>query len=437
MKLIPPTLLLAFFVLFPVAANAASADTPFHVWWEAETPDASENAKTNRYPPDSEYGAVLSALGSLQPRKADGPPMTARYHVELPEGGQYNLWVRKFWRHGPFQWRFNGDEWNEVGRDIALHDDAFMALHVGANWVFLGEVDLPAGEQTFEIESLDNKGFFDCFLLIDGPFLPAGNLKPGEKSGAAEPGHFAWEPDADPFAESPIDLRRLNEEYAGVHGFVRREGDHFVLGDGTPVRFWMTQADLVDLKPAMLDLHARRLAKYGVNMVRKSFMGEFKTWRGGDEAAWKQQLDRLHRKVAALKKEGIYLYFGHLFWDTHVPSLSDDDLPGLKKGERPIAAMFFNERLQDYYLEFVRDLMTPVNPHTGLSLAEDPAVAVIEVQNESNALFWTLNRERLAPHTLGLMEKAFAEFAAEKHGSLEKAFAHWQTERPGDSLEDG
>ncbi len=429
-----------FLTLFLATASflTAADDPPTYVWWEAEEPASKTHAVVENHEPDSEYGAVLSHNGLLKP--ASGNEMlSATYQVQAPKAGTYNLWVRKWWKHGPFKWRFNEGDWNEVGRDIALHSSSFIALHIGANWVYLGEVELPEGSQTFEIQNTAQGGFYDCFLLIDGLFQPAGRLKPGEKSGNAEDGYFAWEPGGDPFTgESAIDLRGLNEEYAGVNGYVRREGDKFVLGDGTPVRFWLTQSGgFTAMQPRMMDVHARRLAKYGVNMVRLYFLGMFKTWRAGDEADFQKQLDRTHRAVAALKKEGVYTFFGHMFWDTHVESLSDDDLPGLKKGERPVAALFFNEPLQQYYLEFVKAVMLPENPYTRMSLAEDPAVAVIEVQNESNSLFWTFTPDRLAPHTRQLAQKAFAEFAAEKHGSLEKALEHWGDEVNGDDVEAG
>ncbi len=425
---------------FCTSLLAQKEEPPTFVWWEAEDTASSTHAGVQHYKADSDFGAVASGRALLWPDRDSSGMMSATYDLEVPKSGSYHLWVRKFWKHGPFKWRFNGGQWNELGRDIVLHDSSFIKLHHSANWVYIGQVALDQGEQTFEIESLDNKGFLDAFLLIDGLFQPAGALKPGEKSGKAEEGYFAWEPGGDPFTdESAIDLRWINEEYAGANGYIRREGNRFVRGDGVEVRFWMTQADAVGqgMQPKMQEVHARRLAKYGVNLVRVSFMDMFKTWRQGDEEAFARQLDSLHHGVAALKAEGIYTYFGHLFWDTHVPSLSDDDLPGLKKGEKPIAAMFVNEPLQSYYLEFVRDLMTPVNPHTNLSLAEDPAVAIIEVQNESNSLFWTFNPNRLAPDTLERMQRRFGEFASEKHGSLKKAFDHWGQPLKGDDLNAG
>ena len=43
-----------------------------------------------------------------------------------------------------------------------------------------------------------------------------------------ESGWFAFDPPQDSFSESPIDLRWLNEKFAGEHGFIIARGDEFV-----------------------------------------------------------------------------------------------------------------------------------------------------------------------------------------------------------------
>lgn len=436
------TLIRILFVTIAVMAipqmTGAASHQPHSIWIEAEDTTSLQHGHARKYGPSSVESQVMSAGAALIPHSAETPKMKATWTLEVPSVGTWNLWVRKFWRHGPFKWRLGGVPWRTCARDVALHDDTYIRLHHGLNWVYLGPIDLAAGVQHLEVESLDNKGWMDCFLLTDGPFLPRGKLKPGEPTGAEETGWFAWEPGADPFADSPIDLRHLNEKFAGEKGYVRREGNQFVLGDGTPVRFWMTQTgSLLSMQKPMVDLHARRLAKYGVNMARLMFLDLFKTWRSGPPAAFAAKLERVHYTVAALKKQGIYTFFGHLFWDTHTFSLKDDDLPGLKKGEKATTAMFLNKPLQEKYLNFVEDLMIPKNPYTGLSLAADPAVAIIEVQNESNTLFWTLNPDNLPEHSRRLIEEAFAKYAVKKYGSAEQALATWGDKVKGDAPTQG
>ena len=49
-----------------------------------------------------------------------------------PRADEYDLWVRKFWKHGPFKWRIADGDWQTCGRDVALHDSTYIRLHEGA-----------------------------------------------------------------------------------------------------------------------------------------------------------------------------------------------------------------------------------------------------------------------------------------------------------------
>ncbi len=430
-------LLTAVFVCIFFCTVSAAGEQIF-VWWEGEefeetnVPNPVDMSVPGNATPEQQ--AKLSGGRWLTP---SGPPSDepyfVRYRVEVPATGDYGFWGRKFWRHGPFRWRFGNDEWRICGRDIALHDHTFLQMHWGAYWVFLGDVELEEGTHTFQIEMLDEGGgAIDCFLLIDGPFMPRGKLRPGERSGNAHDGFFAWEPDVDPLADDcPIDLRSLNEEFAGIEGFVRRDGDRFVLGDGRPVRFWMVQANLWEMDNREIDRWARRLAKYGVNLVRMQFSNFFNDRVHGRQEAFERRLDRVHYTVAALKREGIYSYFGHFYWHTHNP-ITEDVFPGFGDGRNAIALLIFSEQFQEWYKDYVAALMTPENPYTGVPLAREPAVAFVEIWNESSLLFWTFNPANFPATERDLIEKHFGDWLAGKYGSLENAAQAWgEVRHPG------
>ena len=81
---------------------------------------------------------------------------------------------------------------------------------------------------------------------------------------------WAFTPAKDSFKDDALlDLRYLNEKEAGEKGFVRfsADGSGFVLGDGTPVRFWAVRHRF-SKSERRTGYHARFLAKLGVNMVR-------------------------------------------------------------------------------------------------------------------------------------------------------------------------
>ncbi len=427
-----------------LSAPCPAAQTPdgrTYVWWEAEAFDETNLDRLKAPFPGNirpDERAKLSDGTWIAPRSKGVEEPHIAWTVEVPEPKTYNFWVRKFWKHGPFRWRFDDGETREVGKDIVLHDNASLRLHIGANWVYLGEVKLSAGKHTLHVEPTG--GAFDCFLLIDGPFIPRGKLKPGEKAGAADEGFFAWEPPSDPLADDcPIDLRHLNEPQAGASGFVRRMGKDLVLGNGRPVRFWMVQAGLRNLRKPMMDYWARRMAKYGINLARMGMLGLFRLHRDGKDEAFARELDKLHYTVAALKREGIYVYLGHLYWHTSVKVSEAHGFEGYGKGRSALGLMFFDPKMQKLYKSFADRLLNTPNPYTKLPMSKDPAVAVVEIQNESNLLFWAFNPERMVPRTRELIERAFANFAAKKYGSIDKALAAWgPKKKPGrDHPEDG
>ena len=77
-------------------------------------------------------------------------------------------------------------------------------------------------------------------------------------------GWFPFDPKPDSFAESPIDLRSLNEKFAGEHGFIGAKDGRFIhTGNNQPIRFWAVNGPPHDLKGEELRRCARMLAKRG------------------------------------------------------------------------------------------------------------------------------------------------------------------------------
>lgn len=407
------------------------------VWWEGEKP-----AKTNF--PDSTWFDPQNAgerdklsggdwLTHIDKRPAGSAIAFARYRIEVPRKATYQLWARKMWKHGPFRWRFDSNQWRTCGRDIALADSVTLRTHVPANWVHLGEVELAAGERRFEIELLAGEGeaqtaAFDCFVLIDGPFVPNGKLKPGEKLNRADPGYFAWEPGVDPFDHSPIDLRDLNEARAGMNGRVARRGERLVLGDGTPVRFWavnVSQGNAAQSRDS-IDYLARKLAKLGVNMVRyHSALFD----AANVEQIDKRKLDHLHYLIDAMARQGIYTkvsFYFPLWFDAS----KYGELGGFEEigNNKPFGLLFFEPRMQEIHRAWLSQLLTTPNPYTGRKLAEDPAVAMIEIVNEDSLFFWTFSKKNIPPRHWKRLEGMFARYVGDRDAKLHGA---WHMTRDG------
>jgi hypothetical protein len=426
-----PSLALATALALATTAAQATAD---HVWWEAEAPVATNfpPAAQNPFAPaDAAQAALLSGgawIGVSGPRPG---PLFAEYDVVVPAGGTWNFYVRKFWYHGPFRWQWDDGPWTEVRSGYALMDEVTLRLHTVANWVSLGRVDLAPGTRRLRIELLENDGAaaFDCFVITRAPFQARGALRPGEVYGRAPEGWFPFEPPADSFAESPIDLRHLNEAFAGERGWIRAAGERFVHGDtDQPVRFWAVNSGLsfVRLDDAAIDYCARQLAKYGVNLVRLHGLP------AGGEGVGKLELNphtvaRIQYTVAALKREGIYTCLS-LYFPLWVRLEEADGFAGYT-GQHPFALHFFHPRYQAILREWWRGLLTAPNPY-GPPLAQEPAVAQFELVNEDSYFFWTFTPGQNVPWPMmEVLEAEFGAWAARRHGSIAAALAAWNNRR--------
>jgi hypothetical protein len=342
----------------------------------------------------------------------------------VPKTGKYQFLARKFWQHGPFRWRFDGQAWQSVGNNATLLDDAPLRQFVGANWISAGRVELKEGRHTLRIEITENKGAaaFDAFVLTLTPFTARGKLKPGEKYNRAPADWFAFEPDADTFEKSPLDMRFLNEKFAGENGAIQVKGEQFVHSKtGEPVRFWAinTGGETVNMDQAGIDYFARSLAKQGVNLVRLHGGVWGKDFRVVD----REHLQKIHYFVSAMKREGIYTCLSIYFplW------LQLDEKSGFAgyKGKHPFSLLFFSSEFQEIYRSWWQTLLTTPNPYTKLPLKDDPAVAMLEMVNEDSNLFWTFSAENIPAPQMSQLEKQFGAWLTKKYGSLRAAFTRW------------
>ncbi len=428
--------------LYSTAAQAAGK----YVWWEAEIPAATNFPKESPYAASTfEHKRSLLSGGDWLTNAGvrTGPEAFAKYRITVPGDGEYDLWCRKFWKHGPFRWRFDAADWWVCPFDVSLADDTYIRIHLGANWVHLGKVTLTGGEHEFELRLLAGEGEnlvagFDCFVLTRIPFVPRGKLKPDEKSGHANPRMFPWEPSRDRFSRKALlDLRDLNETRAGRHGFVRRKGFDFVLGNGKPVRFWAVNASaqIAGLDHTSIDYLARRLAKVGVNMVRyhSPVFGQ------DPSVADPKKLDDLFYLVAALKREGIYTKLSFYFplWFDIKPEY---DVPGFEaiENKKPFALLYFDPRVQEFYKVWARALLTTKNPYTGMPLAQESAVAIVEIVNEDSLFFWTFTKKNIPKLYWQRLENLYGEWLQKRYSSPEEIRRAWlEAREPGDDPSGG
>ncbi len=246
------------------------------------------------------------------------------------------------------------------------------------------------------------------------------------------PATWAFTPPRDEFsADSLLDLRSLNEQTAGETGFVRIDarGD-FIRGDGQPIRFWAVNSDVARVpfvvKPRGpktapdLTRHARFLAKRGVNLVRQHRQISPPTSAAIGDIN-RTERDAIWRMVAAMRAEGIYSVISP-YWAGPMRFSKDWAVAGA--AEQPaFGLLFFDPVLQAAYKSWLKQLFTEKNPYSGVPLARDASVALVQIQNEDSLLFWTVAGIK-GPQRAAL-ETRFAQFAADRYGSVAKALTAW------------
>ena len=172
---------------------------------------------------------------------------------------------------------------------------------------------------------------------------------------------------------------------------VTANGSKFMVG-GQPYRFWgvnITSSGAFASKVSMPGIasHARKM---GINLVRFHHLDN--PWGGSEGSIFVPNqstrnlnattLDRLDFFIAELKRNGIYTNmnlnvsrtFNGLDGVANADSIKD-----FAKG-----ITIFDPQLINLQKEYAQQLLTHVNPYTGLKLADDPALAVVEIINENS-----------------------------------------------------
>jgi hypothetical protein len=208
-------------------------------------------------------------------------------------------------------------------------------------------------------------------------------------------------------------LRSLNELFAGEHGAIAAKRDEFVFsGNQQPVRFWAVNGPPHELSGDALKICARRLAKYGVNLVRMH--GAIFDKSGNADA---KKVAHAQEVVAAMKAEGIYTHFSIYFPLWMSPPSDHSWLKGYDGKKHPFAALMFNPEFQQHYRDWWKTLLLTTNSE-GKRLADEPAVFGLEIQNEDSFFFWTFN-EQIPDEQLRILESQFGDWLKKKYGSLD------------------
>ena len=362
-----------------------------------------------------------------------GVEPTASFQLQINQAGKHHIWFRMNQTgKARLSVRWGEGEWEAIqpvrslqNQNIAT-DDKIDLRYI--SWVYLGTREFTPGQHPFTVKfhsDNNNHGGLDCMVFSLEPFHPNGKNKPGEKTGRADPGTWAFEPERDSFnPQALLDLSFLNEIPAGRHGPVRRSSDgaDFVDGIGRPLRFWAANTTVhMGKDPDSLAYHARWLAKRGVNLVRHH--GSFNPLANSPlENPDRNEIELCWRMVGAMKRVGIYANIS-IYWATATRVQPQWKLEHPTGAENLNGMLFYDPQIQHAYRNWLKVLLTQPNPHTGMPLAKDPALAILSIQNEDSLLFFT--EQAIKGDGRRLLRQKFAAFLYEKYGDLKQAIAAW------------
>ena len=373
---------------------------------------------------------VLSALPSRR------FPESRPIEFARPETHEYLYLLHGAAWTPPFQ--------KEVGRIRVEYDGAEESVFPVLNGIDVGNWWRPAMSYPngLLLWSADNRGgkvglFGSGFPLKKAPvkrisFLPAGGVwmiaaasftnlpleRPVEKPYLIEAGK-EWSPvsfDGGVVKNSPLDFSFLLDAPAGKYGRVTGDGQGGLTFEKRPdakIRFWGTNLCQSALFPSHeeADKLAETLARDGYNSVRlHQFERGLWDRKANDTLTFDpEQLDRFFYLIAKLREKGIYLTTDIFATRPIRPGDGIAECANADGMERKVLN-FFSPSAMRNWKEYAKRLLTTRNPYTGLTLAEDPALYAVNLDNESPLLeLW--NR---FPAVAAVPEQAYAAWLKEQ-----------------------
>ncbi|MBR4171612.1 MAG: carbohydrate binding domain-containing protein [Kiritimatiellae bacterium] len=235
-----------------------------------------------------------------------------------------------------------------------------------------------------------------------------------------------------------VNMSHLLDAPAGKNGRIRVKDGHFVNDKGR-VRLHATNLT----GPANFPTHAEaerlaaRLARFGINCVRLHYFDssygtfmlppeqgilteDFRTRRQFDP----ERRDRQDYLLSQFKKRGIYVNM-----NLHVArtlDARDGFAPGSPWANKGVDQ--FDPRVIEMEKEYARELLSHVNPYTGLSYLKDPVVAVVELNNEDALWCEYLHggTDHLGEPYATVFRNQWNDWLLKKYASSERLQAAWR-----------
>lgn len=255
-------------------------------------------------------------------------------------------------------------------------------------------------------------------------------------------------PTADDIEGTVLDASKLLDAPAGKHGYLDHyEGDNFYFEDGTEARFWGIDVTAGSCYPTHENAveTARKIAQSGFNLVRLHLIDSGTIWgpkADGGRVMREEISDRLCYFISELKKQGIYVFIDMMISMPITSDLSDTyDIENLYGGMKYIS--YFNKDIREETMKYTRALLSLYNKYTGMTLYDDPVIALIDLKNEDSVgCLGDLQSDKYRRE----VQIRYNDWLIEKYGTTEKLIEAWGDDRDvydrkyvlydGESLED-
>ena len=150
-----------------------------------------------------------------------------------------------------------------------------------------------------------------------------------------------------------------------------------------------------------------------------------------------EALDKLDYFIFKLKENGIYVDLNLLVARRFT---SADGLPSEIESvdwKDQQALGFFMEEIENLEKEYAEQLLTHFNPYTGMTYAEDPAIAFIEIVNEQGLInSWLMSvLDKLPEIFKSRLRAKWNDYLLFKYGSTDALTSTWGSLKEGESLE--
>jgi hypothetical protein len=232
-------------------------------------------------------------------------------------------------------------------------------------------------------------------------------------------------------AGSALDVSFILDKPAGKHGFVGLKDGHFVFADGKPAVFWGVNIVAKDCFPSKeeADAVAERLSRSGVNLVRLHHVDAF--WSNPNifdpkyddtQHLSADSLNRFDYLIAQLKAKGIYVFIDLLVDRQFKAGDKVRDFASVERGAK--FSGFFNPRIIELQKLYAQQLLSHVNPYTGLAYKDEPAVVSVKLINEALLYYVSLTPD-LPQSYVQELDQLWNVWLKNKYGNRENLQTAW------------